>query len=677
MRPRGGRPVRRLPVLLLALVALLAASAVALDAPGAGAAGRAVDVSPAPRAAALADGPGFRPLPPTRLADTRAGAFTIDGQHAGGGRVTSSTPLEIVVAGRGGVPSTGAVAVSLTVTVTGATAAGYLTVHPTGAPQPGTSTLNHARNQTLANGVVAKLGTGGRVTVASLSPAHVVVDVTGYFVEGAVEAVTPARLADTRTAWPVVDGTSGSGRAGASSPLVVPVTGRFGVPSSGVTAVAVNVTVTASLQNGFLVAHPTGSPRPHASNLNYARGQTVANAVIVKVGTAGRVSFAPSSAVHVVVDLTGYFTDGSDFVPLDPVRVTDTRATGSAVAGPSYAPSRTSSRVGPIGSGVANGSQLDVLVSGRGGMPLADVGAVVLNVTVTDASVPGYATVFPLDTVPPYASSLNHGARAPTPNLVVAKVGRGGGISVTTSTTRTHVVVDVLGYFPGHSTEDVAGVWSAIGRDVVDMPLTYDRCYSIPYRINTANAQAGWVSDVHTAAGLIEAATGIDFVYLGTSNEVPSASRLQADHVLVAFTTSATVPQLGGGVIGYGGSVYDGLANAVRVVPEQFFHGFAYFDAATPMTSGFGTGLAFGQVALHELGHVVGLGHVANTDEIMNDVAINRSGTFGTGDLLGLGLLYRTQACPGSPATFDSLRAAPGKPAPAVEPKLVTGAIRG
>ena len=110
-------------------------------------------------------------------------------------------------------------------------------------------------------------------------------------------------------------------------------------------------------------------------------------------------------------------------------------------------------------------------------------------------------------------------------DLVVAKVGRGGGVSIHSSVPSAHLVVDVLGWFPGPSTADEAGVWSAIGRDVIDMPITYDRCYSIPYRVNPANAQTGWISDVHTAVGLIESATGIDFVYLGTSNEVPSASR--------------------------------------------------------------------------------------------------------------------------------------------------------
>ena len=87
------------------------------------------------------------------------------------------------------------------------------------------------------------------------------------------------------------------------------VTGQGGVPKSGVTAVAVNVTVTDPTAVSFLTVYPSGGSRPLASNLNYVAGQTVPNLVIVKVGADGFITlYNHSGAVHVIVDVAGWFS---------------------------------------------------------------------------------------------------------------------------------------------------------------------------------------------------------------------------------------------------------------------------------------------------------------------------------------------------------------------------------
>ncbi len=658
-------------------LAVVTAALVLFGAPAVASAETATE--PAPLASAL-DAPDFRPVAPARLADSRAGRSTVDGTFRGTGRVTPTKPLSLKVTGRGGVPSSGVAAVTLNVTVTDPTAPGYLTAHPSGVARPNASNVNFERGATVANAVTVAPGADGRVVLYASGPTHVIVDVSGYFTAGGIESVAPARLADTRTGRATVDGThSGRGPVTPTARLDVQVTGRGGVPA-GATAVALNVTVTGPNSNGYLTVYPTGSTRPTASNVNFVKGQTVANSVVAKVGTGGKVTvYGSAQRAHVIVDVAGYFTAGSDFLPLTPARVADTRPTGTAVSGPWYAASRRSVGTGPIGGSSPNGAQLDVLVSGRGSVPMTDTGAVVLNVTVTSPSAAGYLTVFPLDTRAPSTSSVNFRAGQTVANLVVMPLGRGGGISIRSSVPRAHIVVDVLGALPGWSTADEPGVWSSIVRDVIDMPLSYDRCFAIPYKINHGNVanptRDQWIADVHEAAGVIEAATGIDFVYQGPSTEVPSTNRFDADHVLVAFTTPAVVDDLGSGVLGIGGSVFGALVNSVRLVPEQFWHGFAYMDATAGMAPGFDDGLSFGQVALHELAHVVGLGHIDNVDEIMNFSVIARSGHFGPGDLHGLALLYRTQSCPGSPATFGAVRASAGKQVPAgADLQVVTSA---
>src|SRR5690606_13337358 len=97
-------------------------------------------------------------------------------------------------------------------------------------------------------------------------------------------SVVPARLLDTRPGEPTIDGlASGAGAVQPGGALSLQVTGRGGVPASGVDAVVLNVTVTEPTDAGYVTVWPTGEPRPTASNLNYTAGQTVPNLVVAKV----------------------------------------------------------------------------------------------------------------------------------------------------------------------------------------------------------------------------------------------------------------------------------------------------------------------------------------------------------------------------------------------------------
>src|SRR5690606_31005867 len=96
-------------------------------------------------------------------------------------KVQPGSPLRVPVLGRGGVPASGVSAVSLNVTVTGAEAAGHATVWPCGSPRPTASNVNYVRGATEPNAVLAKVDATGEVCVFSLAPAHVVIDVNGWF----------------------------------------------------------------------------------------------------------------------------------------------------------------------------------------------------------------------------------------------------------------------------------------------------------------------------------------------------------------------------------------------------------------------------------------------------------------------------------------------------------------
>jgi hypothetical protein len=86
--------------------------------------------------------------------------------------------------------------------------------------------------------------------------------------------------------------------------LELQVGGRGGVAADA-KAVALNVTVTEASDAGFVTVFPCGVAIPTASNLNFVAGGTVANAVITKVGTGGKVCLFANRTTHLIVDVNG------------------------------------------------------------------------------------------------------------------------------------------------------------------------------------------------------------------------------------------------------------------------------------------------------------------------------------------------------------------------------------
>ncbi len=241
-------------------------------------------------------------IEPVRLLDTREQGLPIGpGQD-----------IEVRVAGTHGIPAD-ATAVALNVTVTGPTSTGFLTVYPSGSPQPNASNLNFVAGQTVPNMVIAKVGTNGFVRIFnSHGSSHVVVDATAYFepVEemlsgGELNAVQPARVLDTREGLGAPQRKVGHGET-----ISIQVTGAGGVPTTNVDSVVLNVTVTDPSSYGFVTVFPAGTDRPSSSNLNFMPGLTVPNLVIAKVGSDGRVNLYNSEGTtHLIADVTGWFND--------------------------------------------------------------------------------------------------------------------------------------------------------------------------------------------------------------------------------------------------------------------------------------------------------------------------------------------------------------------------------
>ncbi len=364
----------------------------------------------------------YTPLTPARLLDTRNS----------GGPLGPGGSRSLTVAGVGPVPA-GATAVIVNVTVTDTTSTGFLTVYPAGTPRPLASNLNWVPQETIANLVTVQIGAGGAISFYnSVGSTDVVVDLQGYFAPpsgsaGGEVALAPARITDTRTGSGLPNAGSTLGPGGL---LDVQATGVGGVPATGAAAVILNVTVTNTTAPSFLTVWPTGAAKPTASNLNWTPGQTIPNRVIVPVGTGGMVRvFNNVGSADVIVDISGYFTDatasGRLFIPQSPLRILDTRNSGGTL--------------GP-------GGKLTLQLAGVGGVPNS-AAAVVINVTVTNTTMPSFLTVFPSTAGRPLASDLNWDPGETIPNLVIATLGTTGALTVFNNAGSTDVVIDLAGYY--------------------------------------------------------------------------------------------------------------------------------------------------------------------------------------------------------------------------------------
>ncbi|MEU3339195.1 PKD domain-containing protein [Streptomyces sp. NPDC006668] len=261
----------------------------------------------------------------------------------------------------------------------------------------------------------------------------------------------PVRLLDTRS------GTGAPKRAvGAGGVVRLKVLGVGGVPSSGVTAVTLNVTDTGATASSYVSVYPDGTARPSASNLNFSAGQVNPNLVTVRVGTDGYVDlYNAHGKVNLVADLAGYYTtkpSGYDpyvtgLAPVTPTRVLDTR-------------NGTGAPKGAVGPGSTTTFTLPKYARGE-----ATVGAV-LDVTVTGGTSSGYITVSCVGPARPTTSTLNYRAGQTASNLAVPCVGAGK-LHIYNSAGHVQLIADLQGLYTNYQADGPDDPLAPAGRQFV------------------------------------------------------------------------------------------------------------------------------------------------------------------------------------------------------------------
>ncbi|MHB8263109.1 MAG: beta strand repeat-containing protein [Acidimicrobiales bacterium] len=295
--------------------------------------------------------------------------------------------------------------------------------------------------------------------------------------------VTPMRLADTRCGTtpeptfckgenlPTQNSTLSI--VNPNSSINVTVTGVDGIPTSGTTAVALNVTlVNPAAKGGFLAVYPASSSggKPTISNINWSTaGADIPNLVMAEVGQNNQVTIynGSSGTANVTVDIEGYYSttasSADTYNPVTPVRLADTRC--SAAAKPSFC---TSTYIPSQNAGLktlAPLAQENVMVAGVAGIP-SNATAVVLNVTIANTNSSGFLTVWPTGKTRAVVSNLNWTAGKAVANRVVVPVGSGGDVSVFNGAAQGvgNFIVDISGYYSPSSSSgsSLSGQFSAV-----------------------------------------------------------------------------------------------------------------------------------------------------------------------------------------------------------------------
>lgn len=171
-----------------------------------------------------------------------------------------------------------------------------------------------------------------------------------------------------------------------------------------------------------------------------------------------------------------------------------------------------------------------------------------------------------------------------------------------------------------------------------DKKITWPSCGTITYRVNPSKAPKGWKQLVKKAVKKVHQASRLKFSYLGKTKVKPSFSEFNppdTDIVIAFLMPNQTDMIAGPTVAGQGSAATDGtwLFDGKVVLNAKVFR---------KMAPGFGQGPRFGiqgttgQVTMHEIAHVIGLGHARSKTQIMYPAATRKPAEWGAGDWAGL-----------------------------------------
>ena len=191
----------------------------------------------------------------------------------------------------------------------------------------------------------------------------------------------------------------------------------------------------------------------------------------------------------------------------------------------------------------------------------------------------------------------------------------------------------------------------------------WNPCKPIYWRVNPRWAPKGAVADLRGAFARVHAASGLTFVYKGTTTLVPGTAaydRANTDgYIIVAWApdgSTTLIPKAARGLprlMGMAGGVSTTRYGATNgKVYATIDKAYVLLSTSFPtLAGGFGRGNRYGWqgtrglLDMHELGHAVGLDHARSTTQVMYPAAQHMLANWGAGDLAGLRLVGTAAGC--------------------------------
>ncbi len=438
--------------------------------------------TPATTAAGGSPAAAFYPVTAQPVLDTT------EGIGAAKQRVATNGFIDVQVAGQAGVPVAGVSAVALQLAAPNPLKAGEVTVYATGLQPPSVPTLSLDGQAGMTTALVP-LGDGGKVRIHNAGRAqNLTVTVTGYWLGTGDLNVLPAA--------PVLDSRAGvgvpAGKVTKDKPLTVAVNGIGGVPSAGVSAVALQISAMVPAPAGSITVYQAGADRPQAPTL-FLDGGTGATTAIVPVGTDGKVTLFNAGADRdITMAVTGFWRAHTELTAITPQTTLD-----------------TASGVGAPKGQLDKGKSLDLQVADMGGVPAGDdVRAVALQVTGLQSHRRRSLIVYPTGSARPAYPSLMVSERSASTTVIVP-VGQDGKVTIYNDGDKLDLQAAVAGYWTPPAPSAAAtltsleGCSTALGLTMDASPSVATVGSDVQFGFNVRNDPVGACLDVAGQSALL------------------------------------------------------------------------------------------------------------------------------------------------------------------------------